>query len=29
MVAAYFREFEEAREGEDCEILLDVLKFYG
>lgn len=29
MVAAYFKEFKESREGMDCEILLDILKFYG
>jgi DNA polymerase sigma len=29
MVAAYFKEFKETRESMDCEILLDILKFYG
>lgn len=29
MVASFFREFKESREGQDCEILLDILKFYG
>jgi DNA polymerase sigma len=29
MVAAYFQQFGEDRKEEDCEILLDILKFYG
>ena len=29
MIAAYFRQFKEERQNSDCEILLDILKFYG
>ena len=29
MVLAYFKQFKEKRENKDCEILLDILQFYG